>query len=151
MTRTSDGPNRPSNDPSIGRRTMPAATNAPLQQRVLVVDTDRALLGLLEQWLDVCGCVAVSDQDSAAAGIDADGPFALAIVDVPHPRHGGVELLQRVAREHPSTPLIALSSTFFSGIESTGGVARTLGVACVLPKPVARDSLITAVRSLLHR
>src|SRR5882672_4893793 len=119
MTRTSDGPNRPSSHPLIGGRIMPAATNAPLKARVLVVDTDRALLGLLEQWLDVCGCVAVSDQDRATAGVDADGPFALAIVDVPHPRHGGVELVQRVAREHPGTPLIALSSTFFSGIEST--------------------------------
>ena len=129
---------------------MPAATNTLPRPRVLVVDTDRALLGLLEEWLDACGCVVVSDQDHTA-GAAADGPFTLAIVDVPHPRNGGVEVLQRVAREHPGTPLIALSSTFFSGIESTGGVARTLGVACVLPKPVARDSLITAVRSLLHR
>jgi DNA-binding response OmpR family regulator len=151
MTRTSDGPNRPSSEPLKGGRTVQAATNTLAQPRVLVVDTDRALLGLLEEWLDACGCVVVPDQDRGAAGDGADGPFILAIVDVPHPKHGGVELLQRVAREHPGTPVIALSSTFFSGIESTGGVARTLGVACVLPKPVARDSLITAVRSLLHR
>lgn len=123
--------------------------NAAVLPRVLAVDTDRALLGLLEEWVGLCGCEVVSDQD--VDDVTSQGRFTLVIVDVPHPRHGGVELLQRVAHDHPGTPIIALSSTFFPGIESTGGVARTLGVACVLPKPVSRDSLVTAVRSLLHR
>lgn len=123
----------------------------PIEPRVLVVDTDRALLGLLEEWLGVCGCVVESDQDRNEDGALNGERFALLIVDVPQPRRGGMELLQRLAGEHPGTPIIALSSTFFPGIESTGGVARTLGVACVLPKPVGRESLLTAVRSLLRR
>ena len=134
MTRISDGLNGSSHC-------------APIEPRILVVDTDRALLGLLEEWLGPCGRVVEADQDGARNG----ERFALLIVDVPQPRRGGMELLQRLAGEHPGTPIIALSSTFFPGIESTGGVARTLGVACVLPKPVGRESLLTAVRSLLRR
>jgi len=134
MRQTSDGPNGSSHCD-------------PIEPRILVVDTDRALLGLLEEWLGPCGRVVEADQDAARNG----ERFALLIVDVPQPRRGGMELLQRLADEHPGTPIIALSSTFFPGIESTGGVARTLGVACVLPKPVGRESLLTAVRSLLRR
>jgi DNA-binding response OmpR family regulator len=128
----------------------PAAPPAD-QPRILAVDTDHALLGLIEEWVGVCNCIVESDQDRRSKPGEEKHPYALLIVDVPHPRRGGIELLQRLAAEHPGTPIIALSSTFFSGIESNGGVARTLGVACVLPKPVARESLITAVRSLLRR
>ena len=120
-----------------------------MQPRILVVDTDRALLALLEEWLDGCGWCVASDQDHAATA--CSGPFDVLIVDVPHPKRSGVELLQQLAAQHPGTPIIALSSTFSLGVESTGCVARTLGVACVLPKPVGRESLITAVRSLLPR
>jgi len=138
MRQISDGPNGSSH-------------YGPIEPRILVVDTDRALLGLLEEWLGVCGCVVESDPDRNEDRAPNSERFALLIVDVPQPRRGGMELLQRLAAEHPGTPIIALSSTFFPGIESTGGVARTLGVACVLPKPVGRESLLTAVRSLLRR
>jgi DNA-binding response OmpR family regulator len=119
-----------------------------MQARILIVDTDRDLRGLLEEWLNTCGRVFERGEDASAG--DAGAHVDLVIVDIPHPKRG-CELLKTLAAEHPGTPIIALSSTFFSGIESTGGVARTLGVACVLPKPVGRESLITAVRSLLRR
>lgn len=123
----------------------------PVVPRILVVDADRALLGLLEEWLSVCGCDVVAEQDAGGTPDAADRSFELVIVDVPHPRRGGNEVLQHLARRHPGTPIVALSSTFFSGIETTGAVARTLGAACVLPKPVARESLIAAVQRLLCR
>lgn len=145
MTRVFDG----AKTPSSRGGTNTVTDNVAALPRVLAVDTDRALLGLLEEWLDLCGCQVVADQDVDDGA--REGRFTLVIVDLPHPRRGGVELLQRIAHDHPGTPIIALSSTFFPGIDSTGGVARTLGVACVLAKPVSRDSLLTAVRSLLHR
>jgi len=144
MIRSSDGPNDPSNTDGP----TPVNNNS-IRPRVLVVDTDRALLGLLEEWLEVSGCTVVSDQDPANTAAIFGQRFALVIVDIPNPKRGGFELLRRIARDHPHAPIIALSSTFFPGIESTGGVARTLGVACVLPKPVARESLVHAVQSLL--
>jgi DNA-binding response OmpR family regulator len=146
MNQTFDDPNG-----SPYREQIEPAARAAEQPRILAVDTDHALLGLLEEWVGVCNCVVETDQDRRTKPGQENARYALLIVDVPHPRRGGIELLQRLAAEHPGTPIIALSSTFFSGIESNGGVARTLGVACVLPKPVARESLVTAVRSLLRR
>lgn len=116
--------------------------------RILVVNADPALLGLLGEWLAELGHVAPRRGDGVAAGeADCD----LLVVDVPFPRQGESTPLRRLADAHPGTPVLALSSTFFTGIETHGAVARSLGVAGVLPKPVAREALVAAVRHLLPR
>lgn len=114
--------------------------------RVLVVNADAALAGLLDEWLAPCGCEVVhhGDHDDLAAQ-----ELDIAVVDVPFPRQGGLTLLQRVAAAHPGKPIVALSSCFFSGIDSQGSVARALGVATVLPMPVTREALTAAVQDLL--
>jgi len=116
--------------------------------RVLVVDADCALSGLLEEWLGAEGCrVAAQPAHAGADGKRHD----LIIVDVPFSRQGGVDLIGSLADRYPTTPILALSSTFFAGIECCGAVARSLGVACVLPKPASREALVGAVRRLLPR
>jgi DNA-binding response OmpR family regulator len=132
---------------SAGLNSADHAQPAHIEPRVLVIDADRATLGLLEEWLTAEGCRVVAEH----AHIDSqqDG-FDLAIVDVPFPRQGGLELLQRVASEYRGTPILALSSAFYASVERTGAVARTLGAAGVLPKPVTREAMIAAVRDLLR-
>jgi hypothetical protein len=44
--------------------------------------------------------------------------------------------------------VLALSATFHASVECTGELARSLGVAGVLPKPLRRETLIAAVRNL---
>lgn len=114
--------------------------------KVLIVGADRALFELIGEWLAADGCNAVLESAS-----DGSSPrrVDLVVVDIPFPRQGGLDLLRRIAGERPGTPILALSSTFFAGIESNGAVARALGVAGVLPKPLRRDALIAAVRNLL--
>jgi CheY-like chemotaxis protein len=118
----------------------------PRVARVLVVDADAALLGLLEEWLVPHGCNIVAER--AGADHTRDG-FDLIVVDVPFPRARGLDVLQRVRRAHPCIPVLALSANFFASIDRSGTVAQTLGVASVLPKPVTRAALIAAVRHLL--
>lgn len=108
---------------------------------------DRDLLGLLEEWLGAAGMRVAADPD----GVSRPAACDLVIIDLPNPRHDRADRLHRIGRDHPGVPVIALSSTFFPGIDCTGGVARALGVACALPKPVSRESLINAVQDLLDR
>jgi DNA-binding response OmpR family regulator len=117
-------------------------------RRVLVVDADPALLALLDEWLADHGCEVVHERRGDDAAQD---DFDLVVVDIPFPRNGGSDVLKRVAHGNPGAPILALSSSFFAGIESTGAIARTLGVASVLPKPVTRAALIDAVDRLLPR
>jgi len=124
-------------------RSAAAGTDRSTPYRVQVIDADPAWRGLLEEWMSALGCVIVPDDEQAAQRVD------LVIVDVPFPRQGGVDLVQRVASRHPATPILALSSTFFSRIECCGPVARALGVDCVLPKPATREAITAAVRRVL--
>jgi CheY-like chemotaxis protein len=110
---------------------------------VLVMDTDRATRELLREWLTEAGWTVVED-----AGRTGAEPIRLVLVDVPFPRRGPSTPLQRVAAEHAGTPVLALSATFNAGIVPCGEVARSLGVACVLPKPIVREALLEAVRKL---
>lgn len=126
------------------QQTEPSAI-APL---IRVIDADRATLDLLQEWLTSAGFAIANGNEGDSA---ASGPAALAIVDVPFTRHGGPEVIRRVAAQYPGIPIIALSSTFFSNVKCGGNCARALGVAGVLPKPVARDALIDAIRNLLRR
>lgn len=126
----------------------PVTATAPC---VLVVDADPATLGLLQEWLGAAGLCVFEEHAGATGGErDATHRFDLAIIDVPFPREGGLQALQHVAREHPSTPILVMSSTFFSNIGCSGPCAKALGVAGCLPKPVPRETLIGAVRRLLQ-
>jgi CheY-like chemotaxis protein len=116
---------------------MTQAPDAGPAARILLVDADPALSGLIEEWLAALGCSVVQERPD------------LILVDVAFPRQGGADVLKRLGAEHPGTPLLALSSNFFGRIERNGAVARALGVAAVLPKPVSREALIAAVRNLV--
>jgi CheY-like chemotaxis protein len=142
----------------------PCTDAAGASRRVLVIDADRALAGLLDEWLCSMGCSVTHGKGSAShdpvngnggsaganpTGVPTEDRYDLLIVDVPYPRQGGVDSVARLGAEHPKTPILALSSTFFAGIECCGPVARALGVACVLAKPASRAMVVKVVGNLL--
>lgn len=129
-----------------GTRAAAPPESAP--HRVLLLDTDAALIALVEEWLGAEGCVLVPE--TPGPGTPMPG-CDLAIVDVPFARQGGDERVRQIAREQPGTPIVALSTAFFPGVDTCGSVARALGVDCVLAKPATRQALTQAVRRLLAR
>ena len=122
-----------------------ADARAAARPRALVVDAEPALLGLLSEWLEEHGCTVVAENSDAHS---ASGAFDFIVLDVPFARSEGLEHVRRVALRYPGIPIVALSASFFAGIDTSGAVAHSLGAACVLPKPLAREALIAAVRRL---
>jgi len=106
--------------------------------RVLLVDADPALRGLIEEWLADEDCTLVDERPDVV------------LVDLPAPREHGAGCVKRISNAHPHAPVVALSSSFFDGIEANGAIARQLGVARVLPKPLTRDALLAALRHALE-
>jgi CheY-like chemotaxis protein len=113
----------------------------PTESRALVVDADPAVFSLLDEWL--------AEQGFRVSEEPPRGDYDLIVVDVPFPRLGAPEFLRHLAREHPGTPILALSSSFFAGVDASGAVAKALGVSAVLSKPVTRDGLANAVKKIL--
>jgi DNA-binding response OmpR family regulator len=149
MNDTPDGPCGSEPAPPQGSPGRPPAPPPPgngAAPRILLIDADRALSGLLDEWLAAEGCVVAHEVPA-----DGTGRFDLVIVDVPFPRCGGVDLIERITNRHAATPILALSTAFFAGTACCGAVAHALGAACVLPMPASRDALISAVRRFVPR
>ncbi len=108
--------------------------------RVLIVGADPALFGLLSEWLATAG---IDAQDDVQAQCD------LVLVDVAFPREGGCDRMKALMARHDGRPVVALSSAFFANVDRSGCCARQLGVTAVLPKPIAREALLDALRPLL--
>jgi DNA-binding response OmpR family regulator len=113
------------------------------QQRILVVEPDDQILGLLERWLAEAGYAVTMEaslrQHPVAGGADPQ----LVIIDVPEPL-GAEKIIESVRQVHASAILL-LSARFRRGMGSSSSVARQLGVRNVLPKPFTRDELLSAV------
>ena len=111
----------------------------------LVLDADPDTLELLREWLADAGWRVV---DAAQRAVKGEAPVQLVLVDLAYPRHGASLALQRVAQEHAGAPVLALSATFHASVDPHGELAQALGVGAVLPKPIRRDALLSAVRRL---
>ena len=110
------------------------------RSRVLIVGADAALFALLSEWLAAAGIEA---QEDVNARCD------LVLVDVAFPRAGGCERFRSLMSLHADCPVVVLSAAFFANVDREGPCAKELGVSAVLPKPVAREALLDALRPLL--
>lgn len=120
----------------------PPAARAP---RVLVVDADADLFGLIEQWLQAEGMHAqVAPGQADGAAVD------LVIVDLPFPSRADIDGLRHQLGAHGGAPVLVLSTTVFASVDCCGPAARALGVDGLLPKPTSGDALRRAVRRLIR-
>jgi DNA-binding response OmpR family regulator len=122
-------------------------------RRIAVLGADATTLALLREWLPAPGWELRTEQPPARA---ASAPAAardcdLVIVDVPWPRAWrGLGPAGSLDGAHAEAPVLALSATVHASVDPTGAVARSLGVAAVLPKPLRRETLVDAVQRLMR-
>lgn len=114
------------------------------KRRILVVEPDDQILGLLDRWLGEAGYAVVVEDSLMQSPATFDGEVPdLVIIDVPEPL--GAEKIIESARQVHARPILLLSARFRRGMGSSTSVARQLGVRSVLPKPFTRDELLSAV------
>lgn len=123
--------------------------------RLLIVDDDPIVVDSLVELLEAEGYTAVGCH-SALEAIEAvsqaeDDPasaISLAVCDISMPGMNGVELLQRLARDHPAVAVLMI--TGYGTIESAVRAVK-LGAADYLTKPIVDEELRVAIEKALRQ
>jgi CheY-like chemotaxis protein len=122
-----------------------SSDSAPNPRSILVVDDNSNLRGALVAVLENAGYEAFQASNGDAAIADTRRqPVGLLITDLVMPDREGIETIRQFIQEFPRIPIIAMS-----GMPEYLPVAKALGAAVVLEKPIAYADLLQAVRNLI--
>lgn len=125
-------------------------TDQPRQRpRILIVDDDVELVGMLHEYLDREGfdTYACHDGEQALSTLRTNS-FDLAILDVMLPGRTGLELLRHVVPHHPGLGVIMLTAR---GDAVDRILGLELGADDYLPKPFDPRELSARIRAILRR
>jgi DNA-binding response OmpR family regulator len=114
------------------------------RNRILVIEPDDLILGLLERWLGEAGyAVIVEEAQNFRRALREEREPNLVIIDVPRPRDAGT-IIQSI-RQVYAGPILLLSARFRRGTSASNHVACQLGVRKVLSTPFTRGELLSSV------
>jgi DNA-binding response OmpR family regulator len=116
--------------------------------RVLLVDDDVALAGMLREYLQAEGFDATTAHDGEAGVEEAlSGRYAIVVLDVMLPRLNGVEALHRI-RARSRVPVLMLTA---KGDDVDRIVGLEVGADDYVPKPCTPRELVARLRAILRR
>ena len=116
--------------------------------RLLVIDDDKKLCSLIQDYLEPMGYSVHMEHDgiSGAERVIAED-FAAVILDVMIPGMDGFETLNRI-RAHKSTPVLMLTAR---GEEADRIVGLELGADDYIPKNFSNRELLARLRAVIRR
>jgi len=118
-------------------------------QRVLVVEDDREIAGLLKLHLEDAGCRVELAHDGASGLRKAlEGTYSLVILDLMLPGLEGLELCRRLRAQADYTPILMLTA---KSAEVDRVVGLELGADDYLTKPFSIRELLARVKALFRR
>ncbi len=115
--------------------------------KILLVDDEPSMRSVLSEGLSCCGY----EVETAESGAEAlrkfqSGGFSTVITDVRMPKTNGMDVLRRVKRLSPQTPVIVVTAY---GTVNTAVEAMKEGAADFIMKPFALEQMEMAVRNVL--
>lgn len=117
--------------------------------RVLIVEDDRDLGGLLGQYLQMSGFVAVQAFNGLEARIElARAAYDIAVIDIMMPQEDGFTLAEKIIQSHPQLPFLFLTAR---GQKEDVLRGLKLGADDYMTKPFDADELIQRIHNILKR
>jgi DNA-binding response OmpR family regulator len=117
--------------------------------RILVVDDDRRLCGIIKRGLiEEAYAVDVAHDGEEGEYLISVSPYDLVILDVMMPRKDGIEVCQELRAQHVNTPILMLTAKDTVEDRVKG---LDVGADDYLVKPFAFSELLARVRALLRR
>ena len=117
-------------------------------QKVLLIDDDVELVGMLGEYLEQEGFETKAVHDGEAGLLNAlSGEYDIAVLDVMMPKLNGIETLRRI-RMKSRMPIIMLTA---KGDDTDRIVGLELGADDYVPKPCTPRELTARIRAILRR
>jgi len=117
---------------------------------ILIIDDDKAVLGLFTQALENNGYSVVQAADGREGlRLFEVAPTDLVITDIMMPEMDGLELIPKLRKKSPDLPIIAISGGMRNATISFLPQAKIFGACRVFVKPVSLSVLLQAVKELL--
>ena len=121
---------------------------APADGKVLLIDDDRELCTLLQEYLSQEGLqVTASHTGPDGVAKALSGEFAVVVLDIMLPGLGGLDVLRRI-RMSSGVPVLMLSAR---SDEADRVVGLEMGADDYVPKPCNARELLARIRALLRR
>ena len=118
--------------------------------RILVIDDDPDIRGLLETALNLAGHEVISAADGVQGlSRNRTTPADLVIVDIFMPEKEGIETIMEMHQEWPALPIIAMSGGGASGNRNFLAQALQLGATRAVQKPFDYTDVLAMVAELL--
>jgi two-component system response regulator CpxR len=125
-----------------------SAGTPPASLRVLIIDDDRELCGLIQDYLAPLGySVAAEHHGVSGAERAVQEPFHAVLLDVMLPGLDGFEVLKRIRRQS-DVPVLMLTAR---GDETDRVVGLELGADDYLPKTFSSRELLARLRAVTRR
>jgi two-component system, OmpR family, response regulator len=116
--------------------------------KVLLVDDDVELLGLLRDYLERDGFEVMAVHDGDLGVTEAlSGRYAIAILDVMMGRTSGIDALKRI-RQKSQMPILMLTA---KGDDADRIIGLEFGADDYVPKPCTPRELVARIRAILRR
>ncbi len=118
--------------------------------RILVIDDDANILGILAEMLTTAGYEVVeASNGEEGVRLYRHAPFDLVVTDLLMPEKDGLEVVMELCKDFPEVKIITLSAGNAYG-HSSLETSKALGAARTLRKPFMEDQLLEAVREVLE-
>ncbi len=123
----------------------------PRPPKVLVIDDDEAVRGVIVRAFGRVGCDVRSASDGRSGiRLFAAQPADLVVTDILMPNQEGIETIMELKRSVLAPKVIAISGGGARGGQDFLKWARNLGADATLPKPFRTSELIHVARTLLE-
>jgi len=120
--------------------------------RILIIDDDAMIRGLLREWLESAGHEVIDAEDgNVGVKLYKQNPSDLVITDIVMPDKEGIETIREIRRDFPDAKIIAVSGggSLMSG-SACLDLAEGLGVQRALAKPIDLPELLLTIREVLQ-
>lgn len=119
-------------------------------QKILVVDDDPSILGLISDVLTGEGYKVITARSADEAMASANETIAVLICDIIMPHQTGLELISKLRDMYSNIGIIAISGGISGKLsEHYLKSAQVFGANAVLPKPFTNSELISYVDDLV--